>query len=81
MEENYIEFALKNSVEQLVKANIQTEIEEMVQQFERRLLARKDDYIAEVMKGIRIMHEKNPDTNSVNYKIIFENIQRVEVKK
>lgn len=81
MNEDYIEFALKNSVEQLVRINIQTEIEEMVQQFERRLLDRKDNYIAEVMKGIRIIHEKDIDTNGVNYKIIFENIQRVEVEK
>ena len=81
MNEDYIEFALKNSVEQLVRINIQTEIEEMVQQFERRLLDRKDNYIAEVMKGIRIIHEKDIGTNGVNYKIIFENIQRVEVEK
>lgn len=81
MNEDYIEFALKNSVEQLVRINIQTEIEEMVQQFEKRLLDRKDNYIAEVMKGIRIVHEKDIDTNGVNYKIIFENIQRVEVEK
>ena len=81
MNEDYIEFALKNSVEQLVRINIQTEIAEMVQQFERRLLDRKDNYIAEVMKGIRIIHEKDIDTNGVNYKIIFENIQRVEVEK
>ena len=81
MNEDYIEFALKNSVEQLVRINIQTEIEEMVQQFEKKLLDRKDNYIAEVMKGIRIIHEKDIDTNGVNYKIIFENIQRVEVEK
>ena len=28
------------------------------------------------MKGIRILHEK--DMNGINYKIIFENIQKIE---
>ena len=81
MEEKYIEFALENSIKQLVNEKISEEIKEKVRQFENQLLDRKDKYIAEVMKGIRILHEKNQDFNEINYKIIFENIQRIEVNK
>lgn len=81
MEEKYIEFALENSIKQLVNEKISKEIEEKVIQFERQLLDRKDQYIAEVMKGIRILHEKDPNYDAMNYKIIFENIQRIEVDK
>ncbi len=81
MEEKYIEFALENSIKQLVNEKISEEIKGKVRQFENQLLDRKDQYIAEVMKGIRILHEKEPTLNSMNYKIIFENIQRIEVDK
>ncbi len=76
MEEKYLEFALTNSVKQLINEKISEEIKEKVKQFEKQLLDQKEQYIAEIMKGIRILHEK--DFNGVNYKIIFENIQRIE---
>ena len=76
MEEKYLEFALTNSVKQLVNEKISQEIKEKVHQFEKQLLDKKDQYIAEVMKGIWILHEK--DMNGINYKIIFENIQKIE---
>ncbi len=72
MEEKYLEFALTSSIKQLVDEKISQEIKEKVNQFERQLLDKKDQYIAEVMKGIRILHEK--DMNGINYQIIFKNI-------
>lgn len=78
MEERYIEQALKNSVETLIKANITNEIEEEVERFRRKLESRKDQYIAEVMKGIRMYHERDMMSNGMNYKIIFENVVRLE---
>ncbi len=81
MEEKYIKFALKNSIKQLVNEKISDEIKEKVRQFENQLLDRKEQYITEVMKGIRILHEKDPNTDAMNYKIIFENIQRIETSK
>jgi len=81
MEERYIEFTLENSIKQLVNEKISEEIKEKVRQFEIQLLDRKDQYIAEVMKGIRILHEQEPNMNAMNYKIIFENIQRIEMPK
>lgn len=78
MEERFIEQALKDSVEKLVSANIQIEIDEKVKKFREELEFRKDRYIAEVMKGIRILHEKDTISNGMNYKIIFENVVRLE---
>lgn len=78
MEERYIEQALKDSVEKLIKANITNEIEEEVERFRRKLESRKDQYIAEVMKGIRMYHERDMLSNGMNYKIIFENVVRLE---
>lgn len=78
MEERFIEQALKDSVEKLVSANIQVEIDEKVKKFREELEYRKDKYMAEVMKGIRIYHEREPLSMSMNYKIIFENIVKVE---
>ena len=78
MEERFIEQALKESVEKLVSANIQAEIDEKVNKFREELEFRKDRYIAEVMKGIRIYHERDMMSNGMNYKIIFENVVRLE---
>ncbi len=76
MEEKFLEVALRDSVKQLVSVNIQNEIDEKVKKFREELEFRKDKYIAEVMKGIRICHERN--MNGINYKITFENIVRLE---
>lgn len=77
MEERYLESILKQEVERLVKINIENEIKEKVTQFERDLLDRKDKYTADVMKGIRILHERNME--GMTYKIIFENTQKIEM--
>ena len=78
MEEKFIEAALKESVEKLVSANIQIEIDEKVKKFREELEFRKDKYIEEVMKGIRILHEREYGSMQMNYKIIFENIVKLE---
>lgn len=74
MKEVFIENAIKDSVEKLVSANIENAIEEKVKKFREELEYNKDRYIAEVMKGIRIYHEREIGTNTMNYKITFENI-------
>jgi len=33
---------------------------------------------AEIMKGIRVYHERDNMSMGINYKIIFENIYRIE---
>ena len=78
MEEKFIENGIKISVKQIVRVKIAKEIDEEVEQFRRKLEDRKDDYIAEVMKGIRIYHERDFGSMGMNYKIIFENITKLE---
>lgn len=75
-----IEEILKKEVKQNIEAKIDKLIEDEVNEFTKRLLMRKDDYIAEIMKGIRILHEKDLFMNTINYKIIFENITYLESK-
>ena len=75
-----IEEILKNEVKQNIEVKIDKLIEDEVNEFTKRLLMRKDDYISEIMKGIRILHEKDHFMNTINYKIIFENITYLESK-
>lgn len=74
MKEEFIENAIKDSVEKLVSANIENAIEEKVKEFREELEYNKDRYIAEVMKGIRIYHKREIGTRTMDYKIIFENV-------
>lgn len=78
MEENFIENGIKISVKQIVSEKIQQEIDKKVESFKRELEDRKDNYISEVMKGIRIYHERDERSLGINYKIIFENVVRLE---
>lgn len=73
MKEEFIENAIKDSVEKLVSASIENAIEEKAKEFREELEYNKDRYIAEVMKGIRIYHEQEIGTRTMNYKIMFEN--------
>lgn len=78
MEEEFIENGIKLSVKQIVSETIQQEIDKKVENFKRELEDRKDNYISEVMKGIRIYHERDIQSMGVNYRIIFENVTRLE---
>jgi hypothetical protein len=75
-----IEEILKNEVKQNIEVKIDKLIEDEINDFTKQLLRRKDDYIAEIMKGIRILHERDHFMNTINYKIIFENITYLESK-
>lgn len=80
MGEKFIENGIKLSVKQIVSKSIQQEIDKKVENFKRELEDRKDNYISEVMKGIRIYHEREMQGMGINYRIIFENITRLERK-
>ena len=67
-------------ISQQVSDEIDLEIEQKVKEYYRELTDRKDRYIAQVMKGIRVYSEYDHIYNQMNYKIIFENINRIEVK-
>lgn len=70
--------AIEQTVKEMVSEKIDREIEERTKEFHKALTSRKDDYIAEVMKGIRIAHEYNPESMYMDYRIMF--INKYEVK-
>lgn len=80
MEYFNLEEVIKKEVKTIVSDKIQEEIDEEVLKFRNKLIQRKDDYIAEVMKGIRIFHERDINSLGMNYRVIFENIYRIENK-
>ena len=80
MGEDLIEFEIKTRVECIIREKVDEEIDKKVEDFRRELEDRKDNYIAEVMKGIRIYHERETQGLGINYKIIFENVTRLDRK-
>lgn len=69
---------LKDSLKKIITDKVDEEIEKKIDEFKRQLVDRRNQYISEIMKGIQIIHEQNPMDLSMNYKIIFENITRIE---
>ena len=80
MEEKFLEEMLKMDIEQIVKAKVEEEIKQKVEEFRTELEDRKDNYISEIMKGIRIYHERDMGSMGINYKIVFENVYRIDNK-
>ena len=78
MEEKFIEDMIKKSVESIIYEKVEQEIKEEIKRFEQKLEDRKDQYIAEMMKGIRIYHERDVGSLGINYRIVFENVNRKE---
>lgn len=74
----YIDKYLKDSLHNLIAMSVDEEINKKVKEFENQLIDKRNQYIAEIMKGIQILHGQEPTLNSMTYKIIFENIQRIE---
>ena len=68
-----LEKMLIDAVENCISERIDEEIKRKTNEFYNTLVARKDKYIAEVMSGIRMCHESNPETMCVDYKIMFIN--------
>ena len=78
MEENFIHNTIKNAIKEIVTDKINNELKKKVEEFRDDLELRKDNYIAEVMKGIRITHEREMGGTGINYRIIFENVYKIE---
>lgn len=70
---------IKNEVIKQISDSLDEEINARVRSFHEELISRKDRYIAEVMKGIRIAHEYNPESMYMDYRIIF--INQYELKE
>jgi len=75
-----IEEILKNAVKENIEVKIDQLIEDEINNFTKQLLRRKDDYIAEIMKAIRISEEQISGTTQNHYIITFENKVFLESK-
>lgn len=64
---------IKREVERIISESIDKEIKDRTIAFHKELTERKDQYIAEVMSGIRIAHEYNPKDMYMDYRIMFIN--------
>ena len=72
------ETIMKKQIEQIANDEIEKMIREKVNQFNRELLSKKDDYIAELMKCIRIFSEQQIIDNIPRYLITVENTYKIE---
>lgn len=75
--EEYIEKYLRDSLQNIIAMSVDEEINKKVKEFEKQLIDKRNQYISEIMKGIQIIHQQDKMTNSMNYRIIFENITRI----
>ena len=67
---------IKKAIEEQIRTGIEKEIDEEVKKFRKILTDRKDQYVGMIIRGISIYHEQL--LNGVNYKITFQNINKVE---
>lgn len=81
MENEYLVNVLKRHVKQLVIDKVESMIDEEVEKFREQLEDNKDQYIAEIMKGIKIYHNENIMDHCIDYRIVFENVTKIEPKR
>ena len=72
------EIIMKKQIEQIANNEIEKMIREKVNQFNRELLFKKEEYIAELMKHIRIYSEQNIIDKIPRYVITVENTYKIE---
>lgn len=68
----------KKQIEQIANDEIEKMIREKVNQFNRELLSKKDEYVTELMKSIRIYSEQQTIDHIPRYLITIENTYRIE---
>ena len=69
---------MKKQIEQIADEEIEKMIREKVNQFNRELLSKKDNYIAELMKSIRIYTQQESIDYIPSYRIVIENIYKLK---
>lgn len=75
------ETIMKKQIEQIANEEIEKMIREKVNQFNKELLSKKENYIAELMKSIRIYSERQAIDNIPRYLITIENTYKIEGKE
>lgn len=76
--EDFIDERLKALMKRYVEEQVDSMIIERVEAFSNALNARKDEFISSIMKGIRVYHEEDSRTFTMNYRIIFENVETIK---
>lgn len=69
---------MRDQLAQIVSNEVDELIHEEVDRFYRRLYEKKDNYIAELMKSIRIFSEQQTIDHIPRYLITVENTYRIE---
>lgn len=72
------ETIMKKQIEQIANDEIEKMIREKVNEFNRELLSKKDNYIAELMKNIRIFSEQQTIDKIPRYLITVENTYKIK---
>ena len=72
------EIIMKKQIEQIANNEIEKMIREKVNEFNIELLPKKEEYIAELMKHIRIYSEQNIIDKIPRYVIAVENTYKIE---
>ena len=72
------ETIMRKQIEQIANDEIEKMIREKVNEFNRELLSKKDNYIAELMKSIRIYSEQQTIDNIPRYLITVENTYKIK---
>ena len=72
------EIIMKKQIEQIANNEIEKMISEKVNEFNSELLFKKEEYIAELMKHIRIYSEQNTIDKIPRYVITVENTYKIE---
>lgn len=72
------ETIMKKQLEQIVSNEVDELIHDEVNKFYRKLTEKKENYIAEIMKSIRIYSEQQTIDHIPRYLITFENTYRIE---
>lgn len=75
------EKTMKKQLEQIVGNEIDELIHDEINKIHRELCSRKDKYIAELMKSIRIYAQQESIDHIPRYAIIIENTYRIEKEK
>lgn len=76
-----MESIIKKEVEKRIDKEIDQIISDEIQEMYYRLTDMKEKYIAEIMSGIKFYHSQTPGAMEMNYKIVFENVTRIEDRK
>ena len=72
------ETLMKKQIEQIADEKIEKKIREKVNEFNRQLLSEKENYIAELMKSIRIYNEQQTIDHIPRCLITVENTYKIE---